>query len=272
MKIENFFSKEHVFFIKSDEKYQTIREILDRLVDLKEIDSAERFYAQIMHRESLENTGIGKGLAIPHVRTEAVEKLITVFAVSKSDIEYHSYDKVPVRYILLSIVPIEESTKYLYLIGMVSWLFMDPTRKRPLDQSGTKTQIYSALSKNIKIYFDTISNKRISEMDTIDNMSGIPLFNLDLLIRLDHLYKLLDKGEKSPKIKLKIDELRKIVDRKSLAYYEKMRKRSLNSFAILEKNACMGCHMNIAPYYLAQIKESNDIAVCNQCGRFLIII
>jgi mannitol/fructose-specific phosphotransferase system IIA component (Ntr-type) len=272
MKIENFFSKEHVFFIKSDEKYHVIREILDRLVDLKEIDSAERFYAQIMHRESLENTGIGKGLAIPHVRTEAVEKLITVFAVSKSDIEYHSYDKVPVRYILLNIVPIEESTKYLYLIGMVSWLFMDPTRKRSLDQSETKAQIYSALSKNIKIYFDTISNKRISEMDTIDNMSGIPLFNLDLLIRLDHLYKLLDKGEKSPKITLKIDELRKMVDRKSLAYYEKMRKRSLNPFAILEKNACMGCHMNIAPYYLAQIKESNDIAVCNHCGRFLIII
>lgn len=109
-------------------------------------------------------------------------------------------------------------------------------------------------------------------MDTIDNLSGIPSCNLDLLIRLDRLNQLLEEGESSEKIKSKIDDLRKIIDNKSLTYYERMRKKSLNPFAILDKTSCSGCHMDLAPYYLAQIKESKNIAVCNHCGRFLIVI
>src|SRR4030067_747184 len=248
MKIENFIPKEHVMLTRADEKHLVIKEILTMLEDMRRIDSAERFYAHIIHRESLENTGIGRGLAIPHIRTETVNDLISVFAVSRNAIEYHSYDKIPVRYILLSIVPMEESTKYLNLIGMISWIVMDEKRKKHLGQAENRTQIYNVLKKNVKMYFDIISKKNITEMDSIDNLSGVPSFNLDLLIRLDHLYKLFDKGEKSSKITSKIDELRKIVDRKSLAYYERMRKKSLNPFAILEKKACMGCNMGIAPF------------------------
>jgi mannitol/fructose-specific phosphotransferase system IIA component (Ntr-type) len=272
MNIESFIPQAHVLFTKSDEKQLVIKELVTRLEELKEIDDAGRFYAQIMHRESLENTGIGKGLAIPHVRTDSVKKLISIFAISKKDIEYHSYDNIPVRYILLNIVPAELGTKYLYLVGMFSWIFADTGRKKALENAKTKAQAYSVLKKNAQLYFANLSQKNTTDMVAIDNLSGIPSCNLDLLIRLDRLNQLLQEGESSEKIKSKIDDLKKIIDRKSLTYYERMRKKSLNPFAILDKTSCSGCHMDLAPYYLAQIKESKHIAVCNHCGRFLIVI
>lgn len=272
MNIESFIPKEHVLFTKTSEKQLVIKELVTRLEELKEIDDAGRYYAQIMHRESLENTGIGKGLAIPHVRTDSVKNLISIFAISKDDIEYHSYDKIPVRYILLNIVPTELGTKYLYLVGMISWIFADEERKKSLEQAKTKAQAYSVLKKNAQLYFANLSQKNVKEMDSIENLSGIPSCNLDLLIRLDRLNHLLEEGESSEKIKTKIEDLSKIIDNKSLTYYERMKKRSLNPFAILDKNSCSGCHMDLAPYYLAQIKESKNIAVCNHCGRFLIVI
>jgi len=272
MNIESFIPKEHVLYTKAGEKQLVIKELVTHLEELKEIDDAGRYYAQIMHRESLDNTGIGKSLAIPHVRTDSIKDLISIFAISKDDIEYHSYDNIPVRYILLNIVPTEQSTKYLYLVGMISWIFADEERRKALDEAKTRTQAYSVLKKTAHLYFANLSNKSTKEMDAIDSLSGIPSCNLDLLIRLDRLNQLLDEGESSEKIKNKIDDLHKIIDRKSLTYYERMRKKSLNPFAILDKNSCTGCHMDLAPYYMAQIKESKNIAVCNHCGRFLIVI
>ncbi|MBN2403185.1 MAG: PTS sugar transporter subunit IIA [Spirochaetes bacterium] len=272
MKIENFLQKKHILFTKEKEKHLVIKEMVERLEKLGEINNAGRYYAQIMHRESIENTGVGRALAIPHVRTESIGASKNIFAVSQHDIDYHSYDNVPVRYLLLSIVPTEESTKYVYLIGMMSWIFMDNARRNLLAGATTAAQVYSALGKNIKSYFENIDKKKISGIDYIENLSGVPSYNLDILIRLDRLYKLVEKGEMSQKIKSKIIELRKIVDQKSLVYYDKMKKKSLNPFAILNKNACTECHMEIAPVYLAQISESKHIAVCNHCGRFLIVL
>lgn len=271
MKIEYFLQKKNILFTKENDKHLVIKEMLERLEKLGEISNAGRYYAQIMHRESLENTGVGKGLAIPHIRTESVDTLKNIFAVSQNDIDYNSYDKVPVRYLLLSIVPAEESTRYVYLIGMMSWIFMDNDRKKLVEDASTEAQVYTALDRNIKSYFDNIDKKKIQGRDSADNLSGVPSYNLDILIRLDRLYQLVEKGEKSKEIRSKIDELRKIVDRNSLVYYDKMKKKSLNPFAILDKNSCSGCHMGIAPVYLAQMNESKQIAVCNQCGRFLIV-
>lgn len=272
MEIESFLDKKHIIFTKENEKHLVIKEIVERLEDLGEITNAGKYYAQIMHRESLENTGVGKALAIPHVRSESVDTLKSIFAVSQHDIDYHSYDDVPVRYLLLSIVPNEESTKYVYLIGLMSWIFMEDSRKNEFDKISTTAKVYSALRKNIKSYFDNIDKKDNSKVDIIDNLSGIPSYNLDMLIRLDRLYQLVKKGEMSEKIKIKIEELRKIIDRRSLLYYDRMKSKSLNPFSILNKNSCTGCHMELAPVYLAQIRETKSIAVCNHCGRFLIIL
>src|SRR4030043_1016707 len=263
MNIETFIPKDHVLFTRSHEKQLVIKELLIYLEKVENIDDASRYYAQVMHRESLDNTGIGKGLAIPHFRTDSLHELITIFALSREDIQYHSYDNIPVRFIMLSIVPTEMSTKYLYMVGMVSWIFSDDKRRKALAEATAKTQAYGILKKNAQLYFANLTKKDITDTDAIDNLSGIPSHNLDLLIRLDRLNQLLEEGESSEPLKKKIDELRIIIDHKSLSYYDRMRKKSLNPFAILDRKSCSGCHMDLAPYYMAQIRESKNIPVCN---------
>jgi nitrogen PTS system EIIA component len=272
MQIEHFIPKDHVVYAEAAEKQLVIKELLNQLEEMKEIEDATRLYAQIMHRESLDNTGIGKGLAIPHIRTDSVKELKSIFAIARKGIDYHSHDGLPVRYLLLNIVPTEQSTKYLYLVGMMAWIFSDGDRREAFDAAKTRPSAYSLLKKYSDLYFAGLTEKNRPGSDPSDNLTNVPSVNLDLLIRLDRLNQLCDEGDQSEAIQSKINDLRKIIDRKSLAYYEKMRKRSLNPFAILDRNACAGCHMDLAPYYLAQVRESKNIAVCNHCGRFLIVI
>src|SRR4030042_2989935 len=105
MDLEGFFDRKQIIKLKSAEKQLVIKELVDKLQDLEYINNKERYYAQIIHRESLQNTGIGNGFAIPHARTESVTDLISIFGLLEKPIDYQSIAARPVRYILLSIFP-----------------------------------------------------------------------------------------------------------------------------------------------------------------------
>lgn len=272
MVLENYLNKKHVFFLKNTEKQLVIKEMLQRLEKLGQIEHADRYYAQVIHRESLENTGIGSGLAIPHARTDSVSSFISILGASEKGIDYQSIDGTPVRYVLLSIFPTEMSTKYLYLVGMIARIFSENKKRKELDGAGTPAKLYSVLAKDAKLYFESISLKDSKKNDSEINLAGVPAADLDLLIRLDSLYHFYDEGNNSPSIKNKIEQLRRLVDNRSLTYYERMRKKLQNPFAIIDKSSCTGCHLEIPPIYLRQIKESKTISVCTHCGRFLIIL
>jgi mannitol/fructose-specific phosphotransferase system IIA component (Ntr-type) len=272
MDLESFFSKDHVVLLKSSEKQLIIKELIEKLEDLGRIENADRYYAQVVHRESLENTGVGSGFAIPHARTDSVRDFISIFGISGTGVDYQAYDNKPVNYFMLSIFPTEMSTKYLYLIGMMARIFSNPEKKEAIDEAKTPAKIYTVLKKESKSYFELISKKSQPQGGKIENLSGVPSSDLDLLIRLDRLFFLFDGGDKSESITKKIEEIKTLIDHRSLKYYDRMRTKCRYPFAIIEKGNCSGCHMDIPPVYLAEIKDTKGISVCNHCGRFLIVL
>jgi len=269
MKIEDIFSKDQVIFLESSEKQHAIKEIVQHLENLGIIKNCARYYTQIAYRESLENTGIGKGFAIPHARTDSLDKLIMIFGVSKAGIEYESYDKIPVNYILLSLFPTSLSATYLYLVGMLAKCTANQKVVTSLAEAKKPDQLYKILSGFAKDYLENIDEKRDSKIDMDSRLTGIPITDLDLLIRLNYLYGIFD-ADKSPEIKEKINKLSHLIDKRSLSYFERMRSKCKNPFSYIEKNACSGCHMTIAPIEMNDIKEKKKVSICSSCGRFLI--
>lgn len=272
MELESFFSKKHVIFLENNEKQLVIRELLSKLEELGKIENSSRYYTQVIHRESLENTGIGKGVAIPHTRTETVPEFVSILGVSRSGIDYQSFDNIPVHYVLLSIFPTKLSTQYLYLIGMISRIFTNEEKVAELNNAEKTSAIYSSLKADFKNYFDNISNIDEEYISNKENLSGVPSSDLDLIIQMDRLYYLYDDGNMSDSIAKKIDRLKTLIDNRSLTYYDRMRKKCQNPFSILEKSSCSGCHLEIPAVHLKEIKEGKSISVCNHCGRFLIIV
>lgn len=272
MDLSSFFGKNQVIKLQAVEKQLVIKELVEKLQELSLIENKERYYAQVVHRESLENTGIGHGVAIPHARTESVSDFISILGISEAGIDYQAYDEEPVHFILLSIFPASLSTTYLYLVGMMARIFSNPDKGKQLLKEKDSSAIYTALTKEAKQYFETISEKDSTQFSSSVNLSGVPSSDLDLLIRLDRLYQLLEEGKNKEVIAKKVEKIKTLIDNRSLTYYERMRKKRNNPFSIVEKESCSGCHMQIPPIYLRQIRSREGISVCTHCGRFLILV
>jgi mannitol/fructose-specific phosphotransferase system IIA component (Ntr-type) len=67
----------------------------------------------IIKRENEASTGMGKGVAIPHVKYKSVKKLVGVVGLSSAGIDFFALDKQPVHSIILLISPEDDPDEHL---------------------------------------------------------------------------------------------------------------------------------------------------------------
>jgi mannitol/fructose-specific phosphotransferase system IIA component (Ntr-type) len=99
-------------------------------------------------RESLGTTGIGRGVAIPHCRTQLVDRLRMVFGRRPGGVEWEAMDHQPVSFIfLLAAPPVEVSNDYLPVLGRVAQLMQDPEVPTRLSAVTTPSQFLELLGE-----------------------------------------------------------------------------------------------------------------------------
>ena len=129
-----FFHEDHfVPHLKANTKEGVLRELLQPLLNSKNVKSESIVLTTLLRRETLGSTGIGKGVAIPHCRTLAVSQVNVVAGISKKGIDYHAIDKKNVYIFFLIVAPPQEkSSQYLPLLGKIVEIVRDAKIRRLL--------------------------------------------------------------------------------------------------------------------------------------------
>ena len=115
-------------------------DILRALVGLLDVDaqSSAALYKMLKRRESLGSTGIGHGIAIPHCRSLAVDRLRVAFARKPSGVDFRAVDGEPVHYFFLIVAPpLEVSNQYLPVLGRIAQFAKQPDTSRRLGRLDT---------------------------------------------------------------------------------------------------------------------------------------
>src|SRR5258706_13269059 len=104
MKLINYLRPEYIAIgLDTDSK----EDLLDAMINLAaknpNMVDKEKARTAIIERERIMSTGVGKGFAIPHGKTDAVSDIILAFAVTKKPVDYAAMDNEPVRLVLLLI-------------------------------------------------------------------------------------------------------------------------------------------------------------------------
>lgn len=245
-----------VFNLKSKDKIQALEDLLDLLIKQKLIENRELILTRLVDRERLESTAIGHNVALPHARVNTGGDIAVAVGRSKQGIDFDSVDHKKVHVIILVVWNPSIPGLFNHLFaGLAQFLRKSEFRKR-IFQAKNKSELYKVLSE---------VELRLPQEDKIINRAS-------LLKKLQDIeFKKRKANKKHLKaLKKKADFIREELDEALLDRFDRLMERYGYAVAEVKDGACQSCNINVSTQMSSAIEGSNDIYVCENCGKFLI--
>lgn len=139
---------------KSEDKLEIINELIDLYKGDEKVNDIEKARTAVLDREKIMSTGVGKGFAIPHGKSNGVNDVIAAFGKTKREIDYDALDGDPVHHIFLLIGRDDMVSKHIKLLSRISRLMnTDDFRERLLEAS-TEEDIINIFKQEEEQYID----------------------------------------------------------------------------------------------------------------------
>ena len=139
---------------KSDDKEYVINELIDLYKENDKVNDIEKVRTAILDREKIMSTGVGKGFAIPHGKTNAVSDVIAAFGKTKNDIDFDALDGNPVHLVFLLVGRDDMVSKHIKLLSRISRLMNKDEFREKLVNSNSKEEIINIFKEEEEQYFD----------------------------------------------------------------------------------------------------------------------
>ncbi|MDX9791500.1 MAG: PTS sugar transporter subunit IIA [Candidatus Kapaibacterium sp.] len=123
MKINEILSANSVrIAYQTDSKESLLSELVTIIGKEEGIDDLSIALKDVFEREEVMSTGVGKGIALPHAKSKAVNKSVAALAILKEPIDFDSLDNEPVNIAFLLLGPENNVGLHLRLLSKVSRL------------------------------------------------------------------------------------------------------------------------------------------------------
>lgn len=145
IKVYKYLSPDRIIDIKADTKKEALEELIDVIAASPKISDKRKFAKKIFAREKLMSTGIGYGIAIPHIRDDSVNDFVIALGRKKEGLKYESIDMEPVR--LIFMIGGNESQKkdYIRLLSKLTLRLKNKEFKNNLLTAETPAKIYQVI-------------------------------------------------------------------------------------------------------------------------------
>ena len=246
-----------VYDLKAKDKIQAIEELLDILIKQKLIKNKKPILTRIIDRERLESTAIGHGVALPHARVDTGHDIAVVVGKSAAGIDFDSVDSKDVHIIILIVWNPSIPGLFNHLFAGLAQFLRNPGFRRRLFEAKNKTELFNVISE-IELRLPVQNDKIMSRASLLWKLQEI------------EIQKRKAPKDKKNELQKKADLIRQELDAELLDRFDRLMERYGFAVAEVEDGACLGCFINVATGMSSAIEGSNDIYVCENCGKFLI--
>jgi nitrogen PTS system EIIA component len=132
--------------LKAENKKQALEGLAAMAEKPAGIEAIEIFNS-LLQRERLGSTGLGRGIAVPHVKFRDLKSIVCMFARLEQPIEFESPDGEPVDLLFLLIAPEHASGDHLKALARISRLVREPAlleRLRAAPDTAALTSLLTA--------------------------------------------------------------------------------------------------------------------------------
>jgi fructose-specific phosphotransferase system IIA component len=140
MKVSELLKTEFVIpQLKGETKEDAINELIDLFKNDPRVEDIEKIRTAVLEREKVMSTGVGKGFAIPHGKSNAVKEIIGAFGKVSEGIDYDSLDGNPVHLIFLLVGKDNLISTHIKLLSRISRLMnKDDFRHRLMEANSAE--------------------------------------------------------------------------------------------------------------------------------------
>ncbi|MBN2739024.1 MAG: PTS sugar transporter subunit IIA [Spirochaetales bacterium] len=149
MNLQNVLSEDLCCVLKEDLKNEALFIMLQMISNKLSLpkDVADQMTRNIFYREQLMSTGIGLGIAIPHIRFEGVSEPIVAVGINEEGIpDYISIDDDVIQIVAMIIVGKDQHKEHIRLLSQVVSLLKQKEIKEKLLFAKDPHEIYTIMT------------------------------------------------------------------------------------------------------------------------------
>ena len=144
IRAEEIISLDRIIFLNYSSKRDTLLALAENISSAPQIKNPQELSREIIKREELMSTAIGKGIAIPHIRLSSVSDLVISVGISKTDIlDFQTMDDEPVRILLLIAAAYNQHAYYLQTLSFFSARLKNESLRTALLASNDPLEVYA---------------------------------------------------------------------------------------------------------------------------------
>jgi PTS system nitrogen regulatory IIA component len=142
VRLNDYLSLNRILFSSAPTKEHVIDELIKVSKDDGLVDDVKSFKRALLKRESIMSTGIGYGVAIPHVKLAAVEDFFITICVHKAGVDWESLDSKPAHLVFLIAGPENQQEQYLRILAKLTLVIKNQERRTRLVGHHTKYDVF----------------------------------------------------------------------------------------------------------------------------------
>jgi PTS system nitrogen regulatory IIA component len=144
--VETIISPDRVLILDYSTKRDVLMALANNLANAPQVKNRQELVTEILKREELMTTAMGRGIAIPHVRLFSVTDLVVSVGISQTDIiDFLALDDEPVRLVLMVAAAHNQHAYYLQTISFFSARLKNSALKKDLLNVKTPDEAYALL-------------------------------------------------------------------------------------------------------------------------------
>jgi mannitol/fructose-specific phosphotransferase system IIA component (Ntr-type) len=131
--------------LEAANKRDAVAELVELLEKAHGLKSQGEILDRVMRREAMMSTGIGNGVAIPHGKARALDRMLAACALSRQGVEFDSVDGEPAHILILLVSPESVGSPHVKVLANISRLLKEESVRKTLREVDSAAQFLAAL-------------------------------------------------------------------------------------------------------------------------------
>jgi len=149
VKLSNYLSSSAInLSLNGGQKDNVLEEMVDLLEKCGKVIDKDSYLTSVLDREKLGSTGIGRGIAIPHGKSEAIKNIAIAFGRSSGGVEFDALDDQPVNLIFMLAAPYNVGSIYLKVLAELSKLLKHKEFRQALMEADSADKVIEIFEQN----------------------------------------------------------------------------------------------------------------------------